>query len=163
MEEAIGAVPRDRHGLHAGADRSGPFCERGTASKLGELGKVITGEPERTGSRGVELKHHDTAGDAAHLTRPGDRIGPVVVGQRAHRGVEGLVGEREAARAGSHAPSRARWPLGAHDGRRLYRRHVTIGRFIGTGARPTFKTVRASPSAAQTRAAIRGSVRRVAE
>jgi hypothetical protein len=84
-------------------------------------------------------------------------------GGKSHRGVEGLVLERKALRGGSHAPRCACGTLRTHHCRRLHRGDLTVGGFIGASASPDIKhgSVRASPSAAQTCVAIRGSVRRV--
>ena len=57
-------------------------------------------------------------------------------GGKSHRGVEGLVLEREALRGGSHARRCACGTLRTHDRRRLHRGDVTVGGFIGAGASP---------------------------
>ena len=56
-----------------------------------------------------------------------------------------------------------RRPLGDHHRRRLDRRHLAVRRLVAAGPRADVDDPRASPSASQITAAIRGSVARVWE
>jgi len=64
-------------------------------SQGSELGQVVASQPELARVTGVEQEHHHAAGDAPHLPQPGDRILLVMNGGNSHRGVEGLVIERQ--------------------------------------------------------------------
>ena len=166
LEEAVGAVPGDGHRLHAGSDRGGLLGHRGPADEeAGDLGQVVAAQPERMKPAGVRVvvrEHHHPAGHPLHLPQPGQRVSPVVNGGEGHRGVERLILERKALGVGGHARRRPRRALRPHDRRRLHRGDLAVGGLVGAAPAPTFRTVRASPSADQTCAAIRGSVRRVA-
>src|SRR5205807_2854999 len=65
-------------------------------------------------------------------------------GGKRHRGVEGLVLEGKALRAGSDAARCALGTLGAHDCRWLYRGDLPVGGFIGAGASPDIEKDRKS-------------------
>ena len=91
-----------------------PIAPASPASQAARRGRglrqVVTGEPEPPAPgefTGVVGEHHHAAGHALHLAQPGDRVLPVVDGAEGHRGVEGLVGERQALRGGGHARRRA--------------------------------------------------------
>ncbi len=160
FEQAVSAVPRDGYRFHAGADGVGHPGERGKRRQhIGELGQVVAGEPEPvhpSGFVGVEREHHHAAGHAPHLAQPRRDISPVVHGGDRHRGVEGLVLERQLLRGGVHARRRTRGPLTPHHRRRLDRDHVAIGRFIGAGAGPD---VQHRPGVAECVPDLRGDPR----
>jgi hypothetical protein len=79
------------------------------------LGQVVASQPEPVRVTGVGREHHHAAGDAPHLAQARDRVLPVIDGGKSHRGVEGLVLERKALRAGGYAWRCARGALRAHD------------------------------------------------
>src|ERR1035438_3935137 len=104
-----------------------------------DLGQVVASKPEPatpSGVTGIEREHHYAASHAPHLAQPGDRVLPVMNGGKSHRGVEGLVLEREALRGGNHARRRACGPLRTHDRRRFHRGDVTAGGLVGAGTSP---------------------------
>ena len=146
LEEAVGAVPRDEHRFRPAPDRAGQPRQPARVSHAGGLRQVVTGEPEPPAPgelASIEGEHHHPAGHAPHLAQPGDRILPVRDGAEGHRGIEGLVGERQALRRGGRARRRAPGSQRPHDRRRLHRGDVTAGRFIGASAGPR----RSAPSA----------------
>jgi riboflavin biosynthesis pyrimidine reductase len=140
LEEAVGAVPRNEHRFRAGSDRAGLLGQRRPAGeKVSDLRQVVASEPEPampSGVTGVEGEHHHAASHAPHLAQPGDRVPPVMNGADCHRGVEGLVLEREALRGGSHARRRACGALRPHDRRRFHRGDVAVRGLVGAGAGP---------------------------
>src|SRR5215831_9188246 len=140
LKEAVSAVPRDEHRLCPGSDRAGqPGQRRPLCDEASELRQVVTSKPEPatpSGVTGVVREHHHAASHAPHLAQPGDRVLPVMDGGHSHRGVEGLVLEREALRGGSHARRCACGALCTHEGRGFHRGDVTAGGFVGAGASP---------------------------
>ncbi len=140
LVEAVGAVPRNGHRLDPGPDRAGQLGQRRPpGDQVGGLGQVVTGQPEPGKPSGVGVvvrEHHHPASHPPHFAQPGDRVRPVVNGAERHRGVEGLVRERKASRAGRHARRRARGTVRAHDRRRFHRDDVQAGRLVGAGAGP---------------------------
>ena len=161
VKEAVGAVPGDRHGVHSRANRLGALAEgRAARGERGELGEVVADQPEAGWQRVVPLKDDDASGDAPHLAQARDRIGPVVVGEDRHRGVEGLIGKGQSlgrcGDAGRGVADRCA---------RITAEGSTAVTFRSGGRRSRFphprsRRCRASPSAAQIRLAIRGSVQR---
>src|SRR5271165_1982258 len=138
LEEAVSAVPRDRHWLYPGSDRAGLLGQRRPADKkVSDLRQIVASKPEPTKPSGVTAvvrEHHHTASHAPHLAQASDRVLPVMDGGKSHCGVEGLVLERKALRDGSHAPRRACGTLRTHEGRRFHRGHVTAGGLVGACA-----------------------------
>ena len=131
--------PTGRHRFRPAADRGGQPRQPGRVGEAGRLGQVVAGEPEPPAPgefAGVVGEHHHAAGHAPHLTQPGDRVLPVGDGAEGHRGVEGLVLERQVFRGGGHARRRALRAQRPHDRRRLHRSDVAVGRFIGAAAGP---------------------------
>ena len=160
LEEAVSAVPRDEHRLHAGSDRAGQLGQRRPADEeVSDLGQVVAGQPEPatpSGVTGVVREHHHAASHAPHLAQAGDRVRPVMNGGERHRGVEGLVLERKALRGGSHARRCACGTLRTHDRRRLHRGDVTVGGLVGAGAGPD---VQHRPCIAERSPDLRGDPR----
>ena len=78
------------------------------APQVGELGQVVTSQPELARVTGVEEEHDDATSDAPHLAQPGDRVLPMMNGAHRHRGVEGLVVERQVLRGSGQARRRVR-------------------------------------------------------
>jgi hypothetical protein len=138
LEEAVSAVPRNRHPLHAGSDRAGLLGQRRPAdAEVSDLRQVVASKPEPTtpsSFTGVELEHHHTASHAPHLAQARDRVLPVLDGGNSHCGVEGLVLERKALRGGSHARRCAYRTLRTHERRRFHRGYVAAGGLVGAGA-----------------------------
>ena len=100
-----------------------------------EGAQVVADEPA-VGQRGeVELEHDDApAGDAAQLAQALRALGPVVVAEHRHRGVEGSVGERQrlGASPGSRGAASGR-ALGDHHLRRLDGDHLAVARLVRAG------------------------------
>src|SRR5215471_15887610 len=140
LEEAVSAVPRDEHRLHPGSDCAGQLSQRRPpCDEVSDLRQVVTSKPETTtpsGVTGIVREHHHAASHTPHLTQPGGRVLPVMNGGNSHRGVEGLVLEREALRGGSHARRCACGALRTHEHRRFHRDYVTAGGLVGAGASP---------------------------
>ena len=140
FEKAVRAVPRDEHRLRACPDRPGQVGQGGPSDqKVGELGQVVAGQPEPltpSGVIGVVGEHHHAAGHPSHLPQPGDRVRPMMNGADRHRGIEGLVRERQAFRGGGHARRRAGRTLRPHDRRRFHRGDSAVVRFVGAGSGP---------------------------
>ena len=110
LEEAVGAVPRDEHRLRPAPDRPGQPRQPARVVNAGDLRQVVPGEPEPPAPgdfAGVVGEHHHAAGHAPHLAQARDRVLPVVDSAERHRGVEGLVLERQALGGGGHARRRA--------------------------------------------------------
>ena len=136
MEEPVGAVPRDRHGLHPGPDRGSPLAQRWVAARQAhELGEVVAHQPVAGQRRLVPLKHDDAPRHARHLEQAGHRVAPVVVGEHGHGGVERAVTEGQRLGLRGDARRRAGRPLRPHDGRGLDGDHVAVRRLVGPGAR----------------------------
>jgi hypothetical protein len=74
-------------------------------------------------------EYHDPAGDPLHLAQPGDRVLPVMNRGDGHRGVEGLVSERQVLRYSGDAGRGTGRALSAHEGGWLDRDDVPAGRF----------------------------------
>jgi hypothetical protein len=122
LEQAVSAVPRDEHRFHPGFDRAGQPGQRGqdsAGSRDSELGQVVTSQPELARVTGVAREHHHAAGNAPHLAQPGDRVLPVMNGANSHRGVEGLVIERQVLGRSSQARRRVREALRTRERRRF--------------------------------------------
>ena len=81
------------------------------ALEAAKLGQVVTSQPELARVTGVEREHHHAASNAPHLAQAGDRVLPVMNGGKSHRGVEGLVIERQV--LGTIQPGTAPRPGGA--------------------------------------------------
>ncbi len=97
-EEAVGAVVGDGHRaeLEVVAERSHHLGEHLAVQAVQERRQVVADEPEVLGDRRVVLEDDGAAaGDAAHLAQPLRAVGPVVVGEDGHRGVDRVVGERQ--------------------------------------------------------------------
>ncbi len=97
-------------GFRPAPDRVGQPRQPGRVGEAGGLWQVVAGEPEPPAlgeSAGVVGEHHHAAGHAPYLAQPGDRVLPMGDGAEGHRGVEGLVLERQALRGGGHARCRA--------------------------------------------------------
>jgi hypothetical protein len=100
---------------------------------------------------------------ASHLTQAGNWVPLVMNSGKRHRYVEGLVCEWRVFRgSGTHlaVPAGRCTRMTADDSTAVTSRSKGSQEPVPAS---TFSTVRASPSAAQTCAAIRGSVRRVAK
>ena len=135
--EAVSALPRNEHRLGPSSDRAGQFGQRRAAvPEAGELGQVVTIQPEQIGVAGVVGERHHAASDAPHLAQARDRVPPVIDSGKSHRRVERLVLEREALRDGGHARRRSRGALRPHDRRRFHGGDVTVGGLVRPGARP---------------------------
>src|SRR4029453_12094399 len=89
-----------------------------------------------SGVTAVVREHHHAASHAPHLAQARDRVLPVMHGGISHRGVEGLVLERQALRDGSHARRCACGTLRTHKRRRFHRGYATVGWLVGAGASP---------------------------
>src|SRR5262249_59129303 len=89
LEEAVSAVPRNEHRLHAGSDRAGLLGQRRPAGeKVSDLRQIVASKPEPiapSGVTGVEREHHHAASHAPHLAQPGNRVLPVMNGAKSHR------------------------------------------------------------------------------
>ena len=127
-------------GSSPGSDRAGQLGQRCQDSerplKASELGQVVASQPELARVTGVEQEHHHAASDAPHLAQAGDRVLPVMNGAHSHRGVEGLVIERQVLGRSGQARRRVREALRTHERRRFHREDVAVGRLVGPGARP---------------------------
>ena len=157
LEEAVDAVPRNEHRLHPGSDRAGQLGREADTGRPPR--EVVTSEPEPATPApvtGVAREHHHAASHAPQLAQAGDRVLPVMNGGKSHRGVEGLVLERQALRGGGHARRRACGTLRTHDRRGLHRGDVTVGGLIGAGARPD---VQHGPRIAERGPDLRGDPR----
>src|SRR5712692_7580939 len=67
LEEAVSAVPRNEHRLHAGSDRAGQLGQRRPSDGDNDFGQVIANKPEPTtpcGVTAVERQHHHAASHA---------------------------------------------------------------------------------------------------
>jgi hypothetical protein len=138
LEEAVGAVARRGDALYAGApaERRRDVVDRGKARALERdaLAQVLV----LPGGQEVELEREDDdrpARDAAQLGQArGGRL-PVVDRDACHRGVEGVVVERERLRARVDRRRGAGRTLCAHRRARLDREQPAVGGLVGAGAR----------------------------
>jgi hypothetical protein len=134
-----------------------------TSVALPGLREVLGAEPEPPGVGRVPREDDDAlARHAPQLGGAGAEVAPVVDREDGHRRVEARVGEGQRLGARLHGRRGAGRALGDHHRRRLDRGDLAVGRLVAAGPAPTLTIVRASPSAAQMRAAMRGSVWRVA-
>ena len=140
LEEAVSAVPGDRHRFHVGTDGPSQLGQRRPANEeVSNLRQVVAGKPEPAtppGIAAVKGEHHRALSNALHLHQTRDRVRPVVDRGEGHRRVEGLVLERKALRYGRYARCRTCGPLGTHQCRRIHGDYVTAGRFVGASTSP---------------------------
>ena len=115
---------------------SGSDAKHFAGSQGSELGQVVTSQPEPSRVTGVEQEDHHAASDPPHLAQTGDRILPVMNGANRHRGVEGLVVERQAFGRSGQARRRGRQAVRAHERRRLHCEDVAVRRLVRPGASP---------------------------
>jgi len=134
-EEPVAAVVRDRHGLDPlRAEVAGELGHR--HPRLAEGREVVAHEPEV--HHRLEIALEDDGAAARHplqLAQPGGAVGPVVVAEDRHRGVERAVGERQRLGGRLHGGRRADRALGEHHRRRLDGDDVAVARLIAAGAR----------------------------
>src|SRR5205085_5554648 len=125
---AVCAVPRNEHRLRPGSDRAAELGGEPDAGG-GDFREVVAGEPEPAAPAavtGVAREDDDPARDTLHLTQAGDGVMPVMNRRESHRGVEGLILERQALRGGSDARRCAWRTLRAHDRGRVDGGDLTV-------------------------------------
>ena len=133
VQEAVAAVVRNRDRLQPAATEGlqHPIERVARRHHAREAGQVVAHQPRRAHAARVPGEHHHPPPrNAAQLGEAALVIVPVVVGQHRHRGVEGVVVEREPLGARVHDGRRPGRPLGAHDRRRLHRGDVEVGRLV---------------------------------
>lgn len=135
-EEAVGAVAGDGDGADVGgAEEVAEAVDRDGAVVVGVgvFGEVVADKPEVAGDALVPGEDDGATGDATDLGEAGFEVGPVVDGEGAERGVDGVVGERDAVGGGDGGGGEAGRALRDHD-HRGFDGEQGFGRFVGAGA-----------------------------
>jgi hypothetical protein len=98
----------------------------------------LTNDPERLQERfhGTHATIAFTTRRVAHPAQAGNRVLPVMNGANSHRGVEGVVIERQALGTSSQARRRVPEALRTHERRRFHPEDVAIGGLVRPSARP---------------------------